>query len=527
MVSAPFSEQDLGWFDLRRRDVRDAVTVLSLACLVLLGTVIYAAAKLLTSFSGDDGTELAYVTAVLFVCCLIALVFGWRRLHDLRFQNIARRSAEDRAAALTRVDPLTNLPNRGHFTDKLDLALRQASIDEGRVAVLMLDLDGFAPINERYGHGCGNEVLIEFAARAAALVEGGEIARVGGDDFAVLMPHIRSLDDPMQLARHLMAAASVPFVISGYPTTLGVGVGIAIAPDHGATCDDLIRRAELALHWAKADGRSSIRYFKAEMDAHVVRRTQIERELRAAASGAIEVYYQPLVDLGANKIVGFEALARWNDPELGPISPTVFIPVAEECGLINELGDQLLRTACRDAAPWPDDVTLAFNISPLQLREPTLGLRILSILGETGLDPRRLEIEVTESALVDNIEVARRVIDQLRQAGVRIALDDFGTGYATMSQLLTLNLDRIKIDRSFVHRLGKDNESMVIIRAIVGLAGGFGLTTTAEGIEEAEQLACLKANGCAIGQGYLFGKAVPATEIPRLLGPAQSEAANP
>ena len=259
----------------------------------------------------------------------------------------------------------------------------------------------------------------------------------------------------------------------------------------------------------------------------MVRRTQIERELRAAASGAIEVYYQPLVDLGANKIVGFEALARWNDPELGPISPTVFIPVAEECGLINELGDQLLRTACRDAAPWPDDVTLAFNISPLQLREPTLGLRILSILGETGLDPRRLEIEVTESALVDNIEVARRVIDQLRQAGVRIALDDFGTGYATMSQLLTLNLDRIKIDRSFVHRLGKDNESMVIIRAIVGLAGGFGLTTTAEGIEEAEQLACLKANGCAIGQGYLFGKAVPATEIPRLLGPAQSEAANP
>jgi EAL domain-containing protein (putative c-di-GMP-specific phosphodiesterase class I) len=253
------------------------------------------------------------------------------------------------------------------------------------------------------------------------------------------------------------------------------------------------------------------------MDAEVVRRTQIERELRAGATQAITVHYQPVVELTTQKIIGFEALARWTDPVLGPIPPSIFIRVAEECGLINELGDQLLRTACRDAVGWPADVTLAFNISPIQLCQPTLGLRILAILGETGLDPRRLEVEVTESALVENIEVARRVIDQLRATGVRVALDDFGTGYSTLSQLLALRLDKIKIDRSFVSRLGRDNESIVIIRAIMGLAGGFGLATLAEGIEDCEQLARLKETGCAQGQGYLFGKAVPASDVARLL----------
>jgi EAL domain-containing protein (putative c-di-GMP-specific phosphodiesterase class I) len=202
---------------------------------------------------------------------------------------------------------------------------------------------------------------------------------------------------------------------------------------------------------------------------------------------------------------------------LGPIPPDMFIPVAEECGLINKLGDQLLRAACRDAVTWPAPLTLAFNISPLQLREPTLGLRILAILAETGLDPHRLEIEVTESAIVENLEVARQIIDHLRQAGVRIALDDFGTGYATLSQLLALHLDKIKIDRSFVDRLGKDKESTIIVRAIIGLATGFGLTTTAEGVEDVEQLAYLRQHGCIEGQGFLFGKAIPAGEVPALL----------
>jgi EAL domain-containing protein (putative c-di-GMP-specific phosphodiesterase class I) len=263
---------------------------------------------------------------------------------------------------------------------------------------------------------------------------------------------------------------------------------------------------------------SAIRFYEPEMNAHVDRRIAIERELRAAILAKVIVpYYQPLVAFEGERIVGFEALARWKSDKLGWVGPDVFITVAEEIGLIGQLGDQLLRQACLDARTWPPELTLAFNISAVQLRDATLGLRILAILAETGFSPRWLELEITETALVDHIAVAQNIIQQLRQAGVRIALDDFGTGYATLSQLLSLHLDRIKIDRSFVDRLGKDNEGTTIVRAILGLANGFGLATTAEGIEDADQLASLKANGCNEGQGYLFGKAVPASEVAGIL----------
>lgn len=244
----------------------------------------------------------------------------------------------------------------------------------------------------------------------------------------------------------------------------------------------------------------------------------IERELRSAiAANQIEVHYQPLVSLAAGRIIGFEALARWTSAALGPMAPTTFIAVAEETGLIYRLGDHLLRVACRDARSWPGETTLAFNISPLQLRNPTLGLRVLGILGETGLPPSRLELEITESAIVCDAELARRTIDELRAPGVRITLDDFGTGDATLSQLLSFRFDKIKIDRSFVANLGNDAGSEAIVRDIIGLANGLGLTTAAEGIETAVQLASLKADGCREGQGYLFGQAVPASEIAELL----------
>jgi EAL domain-containing protein (putative c-di-GMP-specific phosphodiesterase class I) len=250
----------------------------------------------------------------------------------------------------------------------------------------------------------------------------------------------------------------------------------------------------------------------------VERRVAIEHELRAAVAAKIIIpYYQPVVAFEGKRVVGFEALARWKSDKLGWVAPDVFITVAEEIGIISELGDQLLRQACLDASAWPADLTLAFNISGIQLRDPTIGLRILAILAETGFSPRRLELEITETALVDNIKVAQTVTTQLRQAGVRIALDDFGTGYATLSQLLSLKLDRIKIDRSFVDRLGKDKESTTIVRAVLGLANGFELETTAEGVENDEQLTLLKADGCLEGQGYLFSKAVPANEVQGLL----------
>ena len=256
------------------------------------------------------------------------------------------------------------------------------------------------------------------------------------------------------------------------------------------------------------------------------RRTTIERELRAAvAAQSVEVYYQPQVHLDGGRIIGFEALARWNSPALGAVPPDVFIAAAEECGLIHRLGDQLLRTACRDAARWPDEFTLAFNISPLQLRDASFGLRVLSILGDTGFPPARLELEITESAIVGDANLAQRLIEELRAAGVRIALDDFGTGYATMSQLLAFRFDKIKIDRSFVMGLGSQPGNETIVRAIIALAKGLGLVTTAEGIESSGQLADLLADGCQEGQGYLFGKAMPAAEIPALLAhPGLSEA---
>jgi EAL domain-containing protein (putative c-di-GMP-specific phosphodiesterase class I) len=262
------------------------------------------------------------------------------------------------------------------------------------------------------------------------------------------------------------------------------------------------------------------------MDTFVERRIQIELGLRSAiAADLIVPHYQPIVSVDGNRIIGFEALARWQDQSLGAIAPDVFIAIAEETGLINLLGDQLLRRACLDAKAWPADFVLAFNVSSVQLRNPKLGLSILSILAETGFSPLRLEIEITESALVKNMAVAQAVIDDLRRVGVRIALDDFGTGYATLTQLLSFHLDKIKIDRSFVSRLDKNDDGLVIVRAILGLAKGFGLTTTAEGIEDFAQLACLKANGCAEGQGYLFSKAVPAAEIPALLNAAALDSA--
>ena len=254
------------------------------------------------------------------------------------------------------------------------------------------------------------------------------------------------------------------------------------------------------------------------MDAHVERRILIETELRAAvAAKAIIPYYQPVVAFAGRRVVGFEALARWKSDKLGWVSPDLFIKVAEEIGLISELGDQLLRQACLDARTWPSELTLAFNISAVQLSDPTIGMRVLAILAETGFNPLRLELEITETALVDNMKIAQEITGRLRRAGVRIALDDFGTGYATLSQLLSLKLDRIKIDRSFVDRLGKDKESTTIIRAVLGLAGGFNLETTAEGIESEEQLASLTADGCLEGQGYLFSEAVAASDVHSLL----------
>jgi diguanylate cyclase (GGDEF)-like protein len=455
---------------------------------------------------------------VIFMLSVALIVYGFRRYRDLAAEIKARVGTEVEARKLARHDPLTGLPNRRFFEEQLEQYLGNAG-DTAQVAVLMLDLEGFKTMNDAHGHAAGDKALNEFARRVSAIVRADAfLARVGGHEFAIIMPEIGSLDDPSNLARRIAAAGAEPYIVENVTAEFGVGIGIAIAPNDGGHAHQLVKRADRALHRAKVAGRSSIRFFEPEMDAHVERRIQIERNLRSAiASNDIVPHYQPLVSLDSNRIIGFEALARWQNGDLGFMAPDMFIPVAEETGLINALGDQLFRRACLDANAWPATFVLAFNVSPIQLRDPTLGLRLLSILGQTGFSPRRLEIEITESALVENVGIVQTVIDELRHAGVRVALDDFGTGYSTLSQLLSFHLDKIKIDRSFVSRLDKSGDGQVIVRAILGLAKGFGLTTTAEGVENAGQLAYLKANGCTEGQGYLFSRAVPADEIPALL----------
>ena len=507
------------WFDWRRPEARDAIVLFGAAILSYVAAHSYDLAPKLFQLGIDYAEwELDDIIFVVFVMSIAMVVYAFRRYRDLSKEIKARISKELEARNLARHDPLTGLPNRRFFEETLDECLSTASATR-QVAVLMLDLDGFKTVNDTYGHAVGDKVLSEFALRVSKVLRAGAfLARVGGDEFAIIKPKIDSLDDPTNLARRIAATVAEPFVIEKVTAEFGVGIGIAIAPNDGIHADELVRRADRALNRAKAAGRSSVRFFEPEMDTHVERRIQIERELRSAiASNGIVPHYQPLVSLAGNRIIGFEALARWENGDSGFIPPDVFIPIAEETGLINALGNHLFRRACLDANAWPATFVLAFNVSPVQLRDPTLGLRLLSILGQTGFSPRRLEIEITESALVENIAVAQTVIDELRQAGVRIALDDFGTGYATLSQLLSFHLDKIKIDRSFVSRLDKSEDSQVIVRAILGLAKGFGLTTTAEGVEDAGQLAYLKANGCTEGQGYLFSKAVPAGDIPALI----------
>jgi diguanylate cyclase (GGDEF)-like protein len=497
----------------------DAIIIFIFSAILFSVEYFYDLAPQLFQFAIEyRDLEIDNLIFVVFVMSIGFAIFSYRRVRELAAEMKARRGAELEAKKLARHDPLTGLPNRRFFVEALGEVL-QTTTASSRLAVLMLDLDGFKSVNDAYGHAVGDQTLIEFAQRVSAIMRGGAIfTRIGGDEFAVILPDINSLDGPTALARRIVGAVAEPFSIGPISTSVGVGVGIAIAPSDGMDPELLVQRADRALYRAKSEGRSCIRFFEADMDAHVERRIAIETALRAAvAAKTIVPYYQPVVAFAGRRVVGFEALARWKSDKFGWVAPEQFITVAEEIGIISELGDQLLRQACLDARAWPAELTLAFNISAVQLRDPTIGLRVLAILAETGFNPRRLELEITETALVDNIRIAQEITSQLRQAGVRIALDDFGTGYATLSQLLSLKLDRIKIDRSFVDRLGKDRESTTIVRAVLGLASGFSLETTAEGIENDEQLASLRAEGCLEGQGYLFGKAVPANDVQSLL----------
>jgi diguanylate cyclase (GGDEF)-like protein/PAS domain S-box-containing protein len=436
------------------------------------------------------------------------------------FEDITEwQAAQEQISHMARHDALTNLPNRTLFREQLDKALRLAKRSD-QLAVLCLDLDHFKDINDSLGHPVGDALLREVARRLGeCITEYDTVARLGGDEFAIVQ--FCSDCDPSAvalLASHVVERVSAPYEIAGHQLVIGVSIGISLAPEDGKNPDELLKKADLALYRAKEDGRGTYRFFETGMDARAQARRLLELDLRAALQRKeFEVYYQPIRDVAKDVVVGFEALVRWNHSLRGMISPVNFIPLAEETGLIVPLGDWVLRQACVDAAQWSQDVGVAVNLSPVQFKNPNLVSTVKEALKASGLPAHRLELEITESVLLQNSEATLAVLHELRGFGVRISLDDFGTGYSSLSYLRSFPFDKIKIDRSFVSELATREDSMAIVRAVTGLGKSLGIVTTAEGVETDAQFDLLRQEGCTQAQGYLFSRPRPAADVENML----------
>jgi diguanylate cyclase (GGDEF)-like protein len=437
-----------------------------------------------------------------------------------------RRRSEAKIVHMALHDALTELPNRVLLNERLEQAL--ARVKRGEVlAVHLLDLDHFKNVNDTLGHPAGDKLLNLVSDRLRALVrETDTIARMGGDEFAVLQVALVQPADATVLALRIIEAVSEPYRIDGHEVVIGASVGIAVGPTDGLTPGELLRNADLALYRAKGDGRGTYHFFEAEMDAQMQVRRVLESDLRKALpAGQFELHYQPVVDLKSNRISSFEALVRWRHPEKGLIGPGAFIPVAEEIGFIVPLGEWVIRQACKTAAGWPGEVKVSVNLSSLQFRSSSLVDTIVEALAASGLPADRLELEITETVLLNDSEATLSTLYQLRALGVRIAMDDFGTGYSSLSYVQSFPFDKIKIDRSFVKDIVDGVGSLNIVRAVTAMATGLGMATTAEGVETSEQLEMVRSEGCTEIQGYVFSKPVPAGEVADLLARAGKDGA--
>ena len=440
---------------------------------------------------------------------------GWVATHE---DITERRRAEERITHLAHYDALTDLPNRALFHEQLKRELD--NIAPGRqLAVLYIDIDEFKSVNDSLGHMIGDELLKSVAVGLRACVrETDFVARLGGDEFAIVQTSVKGTDDVTGLVDRIHDAIRTPFECLGHQVTTDASIGIALAPQDGSDLDQILKNADLAMYAAKAAGRRTFRFFAPDMDAEVRARRTLETDLRQAITeGGLEVYYQPCLGLQDNRITGCEALVRWRHPQRGMISPAEFIPIAEDTGLINQLGEWVLTTACMEAATWPDNIRLAVNVSPVQFRNDTLALKVIAALAASGLAASRLELEITEAVLIRDDDAALAVLHQLRAIGVRIALDDFGTGYSSLSYLKRFPFDKIKIDRCFVTDIGEPEGSASIVEAVVNIAAARRMTTTAEGVETEAQRQLLRALGCSEMQGYLFSAPKPAADVRQLL----------
>ena len=440
---------------------------------------------------------------------------GWLATHE---DITELRRIEARLAHMAHHDALTDLPNRVLLRERIEEELKRAKRGES-FALLCLDLDQFKNVNDTLGHPAGDELLKAVAERLRGCVrETNVVARLGGDEFAMIQVATGQRLDVAALAKRICKAISVPFQIEDHEVVIETSIGIAIAPDDGTDPEELLKKADMALYRAKSEGPGSYCLFEPELEERVKMRHALGLDLRKALpNGELEVYYQPLVNLDENKVSGFEALLRWTHPVHGAVSPDIFIPLAEQMGLINNIGKWVLRQACLDAATWPGDLKIAVNISPVQFKNHSPVQAVISALAQSDLPSSRLELEITETVLLQDDQMTLTKLHQLRDLGVRILMDDFGTGYSSLSYLRSFPFDKIKIDASFVSGLCKGDEGAGIVQAIVGLASNLGVTTTAEGVETEEQLEIVRREGCTEAQGYLFSHPMPAGEISRFL----------
>jgi diguanylate cyclase (GGDEF)-like protein len=432
----------------------------------------------------------------------------------------AKRNADRAIDRMAHFDSVTNLRNRRSFELALAEALSATRSGSGGLDVMFLDLDDFKQVNDSLGHRTGDKLLVEIASRLHAIIGPSDVvARWGGDEFVILHHHAPGQLETHELAKRIIEEINRAVVIDGSEVIVGASIGSASAPDDGLSPDALLSKADIALYAAKADGRRVWRAFEQEMDAKIQVRRLIELELRAAvATEAIEVYFQPIVSVATRRIVGFEALARWRSALLGPVSPAEFIPIIEDIGLMEEMGAAMLRRACKACAGWPDEINVSVNLSSTQFRSGNLEKTILGALAAANLAPERLDLEITESILLEDRGDTRRTLQDLRAKGLRVSLDDFGTGYSSLSYLLSFPLDRIKIDRSFTMGLGLQERASVLVEGVSSMSRRLGMSVLIEGVETAKQLRMIENLGTiAEAQGYLFSRPVPEKEVSGLL----------
>ncbi len=470
------------------------------------------------AFSLDQSAAAALTNVALTVATLMAslfIVLGFTVPAAIASRRIRERwLAEDQIRHLALHDSLTGLPNRLQFHQHLEGAVSRAKRHGQLIAVFGLDLDRFKDVNDTMGHATGDALLAEVAARLKKNVrEADLVGRLGGDEFAIVAEDITAPEDAMRLARRVCTALGEAYNVNGHELATSVSIGIAIGPVDGEPADGLLKNADLALYRAKEDGRNTFRFFEPAMDAALQRRRRLEADLRSALrKNQLYLDYQPQFDLGTGRLTGYEALVRWWHPSQGEVPPSTFLPIAEETGLIVPLGEWILRTACSYATTWPLDTKLAVNLSPAQFKTQDVYNLVRRILNETGLEPGRLELEITEGIILQNTESVLDTLQRLDQLGVSIAMDDFGTGYSSLSYLTRFPVKKIKIDRSFIDTLGTSPQTSAIVSSIVGLGQSLHVTITAEGVETESQAAMLKKWGCDQVQGFYYGK--PDADVP-------------